>query len=104
MRKNTLYTIFSAAVLAGTLGLSPRSAGAEDGVISKVSTSDGSYCHTRFQAIDEDTVFSSEPRLKDSDGGDVVDDYGSCNEGPLSRDVVQQERIQEQRHMEDEEQ
>ena len=73
---NNIKSLMSVVFLTGALGLSAVSAGAE-GVISQDVLTDGSYCHTKFESIREDTLASSQPVLKDAD--DIVDFYGACN-------------------------
>lgn len=79
--------------LTGALGLSAVSTRAET-VISKDVFNNGSYCHTKFESIREDTLASSEPVLKDVD--DTVDFYGQCNHDPLGREEIQAQKIEEQ--------
>src|SRR4029077_5364109 len=76
---NNIKSLMSVVFLTGALGLSAVSAGAES-VISKDVLADGSYCHTKFESIREDTLASSQPVLKDAD--DIVDFYGACNHDP----------------------
>jgi len=46
---------------------------AAEGIISKVQDSAGTYCHLKFPAITEATLFSDRPVLKDPSGGDIRD-------------------------------
>jgi hypothetical protein len=57
-------------------------------VISKVSDPSGSFCHLKFPAIRDDTLFSDRPVLKDPSEGDIIDFYGPCNYDPLGRDSI----------------
>lgn len=52
------------ALLVGLIGFGTP-AGAQD-VISKEIASEGSYCHMKFPAIDEDTLSGSTPSLNNS--------------------------------------
>ena len=54
---------------------------APDGVISTVPT-----------AIREDTLFSSQPQLKDPKDGDLVDFYGPCDYDPLRIEEIRRQR------------
>jgi hypothetical protein len=65
---------------------------AGDGVISRVPDPSGSFCHLRFPAIRDDTLFLDQPVLKDASEGDVIDAYGPCNFDPLGRDAILQQR------------
>ena len=82
-----------AMAVTGALGLSAVSTRAET-VISKDVFTDGSYCHTKFESIREDTLASSQPMLKDVD--DIVDFYGPCNHDPLSKEEIQSQKIEMQ--------
>src|SRR5437667_9826088 len=91
---NNMKLVVSVLFLGAAIGLSGTSARADmmtsasaRGVISQDVLTDGSYCHTKFEAIREDTLASSRPVLKDSD--DFVDFYGPCNHDPLGKDEVQ---------------
>src|SRR6266850_76943 len=79
--------------LGGTLGLGETSARAED-VISKEVSREGSYCHTKFETIREETLASAQPVLKDVD--DIVDFYGPCDHNPLGKEEIQAQKIEAQ--------
>ena len=68
-------------------------------VISKVPDPSGSFCHLKFSAIREDTLFSDRPVLKDPSEGDVIDFYGPCNYDPLGRDSMLRQRFEHQLRM-----
>jgi len=57
-------------------------------IISKDVLTEGSYCHMKFPAIDEDSLSSKHPFLKSSDEGDIIDFYGPCNYDPLGKDAI----------------
>lgn len=63
-------------------------------VISKVPDPSGSFCHQKFSAIREDTLFSNPPVLKDASDGDIIDFYGPCNYDPLGRDSILRQRFE----------
>ena len=65
---------------------------AADEVISRVPTPGTNYCRLRFPAIREDTLFTSQPQLKDPSDGDIIDFYGPCNYDPLGRASILQQR------------
>src|SRR2546430_12577470 len=96
---NNIKSLMSVVFLTGALGLSVASAGAE-AVISKDVLADGSYCHTKFESIREDTLASSQPVLKDTD--DIVDFYGACNHDPLGKEEIQSQKIEMQHRFQSE--
>jgi hypothetical protein len=65
-----------------------------DAIISKVPDSSGTYCHLRFPAIKENTLYWKRPVLKDRSSNDVIDFYGPCNYDPLGREEVLRQRDQ----------
>jgi hypothetical protein len=96
---NNIKSLMSVVFLTGALGLSAASAGAEN-VISKDVLADGSYCHTKFESIREDTLASSQPVLKDAD--DIVDFYGACNHDPLGKEEIQSQKLEMQHRIQNE--
>jgi hypothetical protein len=85
-----LTQLKSIIVLAG---LSGSFVWAGDGVISRVPDPSGSFCHLRFPAIREDTLFSDQPILKDPSEGDIIDAYGPCDSDPLGKDSLFKQRL-----------
>jgi hypothetical protein len=75
-------------VLVGAVGVS--GAKAADDVLLKEEA--GDYCHMKFPAIEESTLFTDHPVLKSADSGDIIDFYGSCDENPLGKDQVMSQR------------
>jgi hypothetical protein len=96
---NNIKSLMSVVFLTGALGLSAVSAGAEN-VISQDVLTDGSYCHTKFESIREETLASSQPVLKDTD--DIVDFYGACNHDPLGKEEIQSQKIEMQHRFQSE--
>jgi len=83
--------------LGGVIGLGGT--WARDGdVISKDVLTEGSYCHSKFESIREETLASSQPVLKDTD--DIVDFYGSCNHDPVGKEEIQSQKIEKQHRFE----
>lgn len=82
--KSVLSVLFVAGVMVSSLA---STAGAE-GVISKDALTDGSYCHIKFPAIDEGSLSTTDPFLKSSGTGDVIDSYASCDHDPLGKDEI----------------
>ena len=67
-----------------------------EGIISKDVPTEASYCHMKFLAIDEVTLGTSHPVLKDASSADVIDFYGSCDHDPLGKDEVHSQLLQQQ--------
>ncbi len=78
-------------LLIGTLGVSTLASAAE-GVLSKVAVPGTNYCHLKFPAIREDTLYWNRPVLKDRRNGDIIDFYGPCDYDPLGREAIQSQR------------
>ena len=101
---NNIKSLMSVVFLTGAVGLSVASAGAEavisKDVISKDVLADGSYCHTKFESIREDTLASSQPVLKDAD--DIIDFYGACNHDPLGKEEIQSQKLEMQHRFQSE--
>jgi len=100
-KMNSMKLVVSVLFVGGAIGLGGISARADDltsasarGVISQDAMADGSYCHTKFEAIREETLALSQPVLKDVD--DIIDFYGPCNHDPLGKDEIQRQKIEEQ--------
>jgi len=89
--------VVSVLFLGGAIGLGGTWARAED-VISKDVLTEGSYCHTKFESIREETLASSQPLLKDTD--DIVDFYGPCNHDPVGKEEIQSQKIEKQHRFE----
>jgi hypothetical protein len=91
--------VVSVLFLGGAMGLGGTWARA-DSVVSKDILTEGSYCHTKFESIREETLASPQPVLKDTD--DIVDFYGPCNHDPLGREEIQSQKIENQHRFEKE--
>jgi len=63
-----------------------------DEVVRRVPVADTNYCRLWFPAIREDTLFSSQPRLKDSTDGDIIFLYGPCDYDPLGSEEISRQR------------
>ena len=79
-------------LLIGTLGAN-ATAMAADGLIYKQELTPGSYCHLKFPAIRGRTLAGDHPVLKDPSEGDIIDYYGSCDEDPLGKDQVHEQKL-----------
>jgi len=95
----TIKLLLSVLLLAGTLGATVAP-GWADGVILKVEATPGSnYCHLKFPAIREDTLYWARPVLKDAGSGDIIDFYGPCDHDPLGREEIQAQRTEWERRL-----
>ena len=65
---------------------------AGEGVISKVPNPTGEFCHLKFPAIKEETLYWHRPVLKDPSQGDIIDFYGPCNHDPLGKEEIRRQR------------
>lgn len=79
----------SVVVLAGALSPNIASAAGTAGIISSDAFTQGSYCHMKFPAIQERTLGTARPLLKEADSGDIIDFYGPCGHDPLGKEEVQ---------------
>jgi hypothetical protein len=95
-------SFFAGMLLIGTLGINSTAMAANGviskqdlppGVIYKQEFTPGSYCHLKFPAIREETLASNHPVLTDPSGGDIIDYYGPCDEDPLGKDQVQEQKL-----------
>ena len=89
-----LKALRSMLLLTATLLLGSSLLWAADGIIAKVPDSSGTFCHLRFPAIREETLYWDRPVLKDRSDGDIVDFYGPCNYDPLGKEEVRRQRDQ----------
>ncbi|PYK49286.1 MAG: hypothetical protein DME20_07245 [Verrucomicrobia bacterium] len=80
-----------------TLALSDALTWGAEGVISKVASPSGDYCHLKFPAIREETLYWDRPVLKDASSGDIVDFYGPCDHDPLGKKEILRQRADVQR-------
>ena len=67
---------------------------ADDGILLKDEIIPG-YCHMKFPAIREGTLGSDHPVLKDPRTGDMIDFYGPCDENPLGKGQIQQQKLED---------
>jgi len=86
-------------LLIGTLGAS-GTAMAADGIIYKQANTPGSYCHLKFPAIREETLAGDHPVLTDPSDGDIIDFYGPCDEDPVGKDQVHEQKLEQQHRWE----
>ena len=93
---NRTRLFFAALLLAGaSMSGAPR-AWALEGILLKVPAQQDPYCHLKFPAIDEKSLGTNHPVLKDSGSGDIIDYYGPCDHDPLGKDEVQQQTADQQ--------
>jgi hypothetical protein len=91
--------ILAALLLIGTLG-GYHAAFAADGTILKQEVTSGGYCHMKFPAIREDTLAEDHLVLKVPNEGNLIDFYGTCDEDPVGKDQVHEQRIENQHQRE----
>ena len=84
--------------LAGIMCIGAARAGAQD-VILKVAAEAGNYCHIRYPAIREETLFWDRPVLQDARSSDIIDFYGPCDHDPLGKEEIRAQRIQYRREL-----
>ena len=88
-------SILAAVLFTGTLGAF-HNVIAEDGILSKDSLTSDPYCHEKFPAIEPSTLDDSQPVLENPNTGEVIDFYGSCDENPVGKDQVQEQKLEAQ--------
>jgi hypothetical protein len=93
-------SILAAVLFTSTLGML-NNAIAEDGISSKDQFTASSYCHERFPAIRPSTLDDNQPALKESNTGDVIDFSGPCDESPVGKDQVHEQKLEAQHQFED---
>ena len=86
-------TTLSILVLAGGLA---NAVSAADNYIVKEQAGNN-YCHMKFPAISERTLFTNHPTPKPATTADVIDYYGSCDESATSKDEITSQRADELR-------
>ena len=86
-------TTLSILVLAG--GLASGVSAADNYALKEQTASN--YCHMKFPAISERTLFTNHPRPKSATAADVIDYYGSCDESATSKDEIATQRLEELR-------
>jgi len=84
-------SFLATVLLVGSFGVTDAPAAAPGVISNQVSTA-GSYCHLKFPAIRENTLFWDRPVLKDASSGDIIDYYGSCDHDPLGQDEIESQR------------
>ena len=85
-------SFLASLLLVGAPGASEMAV-ATDGVMYKQELTPGSYCHLKLPAIRGRTLAGNHPILKDSSEGDIIDFYGPCDENPLGKDQVHEQKL-----------
>ena len=85
------------SALAGGLGFGAAEGWAKDGILNKGKSQPGDYCHMHFPAIDERTLSSERPVLKEPSSGDIIHLYGPCDYDPHGKEAVETQRRDWQR-------
>lgn len=92
-------SIFAALLFIGKMG-GYNPAFAANGIILKQELTPNSYCHLKFPAIREETLAGDHPVLKVPNEGNLIDFYGPCDEDPVGKDQVHEQRIENQHRWE----
>ena len=95
-----MKSVLSVLVLAGVMGSSIASGAGAGGVVLKDASTEGSYCHIKFPAIEERTLSWKRPVLKAPNEGDIIDFYGPCDHDPLGKEEIQSQKRDLQRRFE----
>src|SRR5437667_5957106 len=105
LNENRLYSISLgvASLQDGLVGvataLSPAMAGHFKFLLHhffvRLGLTPGSYCHLKFPAIREDTLGSDHPALEDPNSGDIIDFYGPCDENPVGKHQMEEQKLEE---------
>ncbi len=92
-----LNSIVVLSTLLGSTGIALTEAWPKDGVLSSVKAGESNYCHMHFPAIDERSLSSDRPVLKDPSSGDIIHFYGPCDFDPHGKEAAQAQRLDAQR-------
>ncbi len=84
--------LLSFVFVSGILALSAEPIWGAEGVITEVEAASGNYCHMKFPAIREETLYGDRPVLKDASDGDIIDFYGPCDHDPLGKEEILRQR------------
>ncbi len=96
MSMKIIRSSFAALLLIGMMGDS----NAANGIVLKEEVTPDSYCHLKFPSIREDTLARDRPVLKVPNEGNLIDFYGPCDEDPVEKDQVHEQRIENQHRWE----
>ena len=91
--------LFAALLFICTMG-GHNASFAANGIILKQELTSDSYCHLKFPAIREETLAGDHPALKVPNDGNLIDFYGPCDEDPVGKDQVHDQRIENQHRWE----
>src|SRR5512142_1193074 len=84
-----IMTLLAAVLLSMASVAVTNASENSDNVTVKTALNAGGYCHIKFPAIDEKTLYTNDPVLKNASSGDIIDFYGPCDENPTGPDQVQ---------------
>lgn len=94
--KNVKSLLLVSALAAG-FGFAISDGWAKDGILSSTKSAPGDYCHMHFPAMDEKTLSSNRPTLKEPSSGDIIHFYGRCDYDPHGKEAVESQRRDQQR-------
>jgi hypothetical protein len=89
----------SMLLIVGVLGTS-GAALAADGAEVEGQLAPSSYCHEKFPAVTTRSLDDSQPQLKQSTTGDVIDYYGPCDQSPTGKDQIATQKLEHYHQME----
>ena len=87
-----MKSLLSVVALTASFGFAASEGWAKDGVLSSGEFGKTNYCHMHFSAIDEKTLSSDRPILKEPSTGDIIHFDGRCDYDPHGKDAVQAQR------------
>jgi len=93
MKGKTISSFVMAASTAGCFNAPVFEPGE---VIRRVPVEGTNYCRMWFPAIRENTLFSAQPQLKDTNDGDIIFFYGPCDYDPLGIEEIRRQRADAQ--------
>ncbi len=94
----SIRSLLAVLLFAGSVGLGAEPIWAQalpQGLLFAAPLAPGiNYCHLEFPAIQERTLNSDRPVLKDGGTGDVIDFYGPCDHNPLGKDEIRAQTLE----------
>ena len=82
-------SLLSVVAITASFGIGAAEGWAKDGVLNSVKAGESNYCHMHFPAIDEQSLSSDRPVLKEPSSGDIIHFYGRCDYDPHGEDAVE---------------
>jgi hypothetical protein len=79
-------SFLAAALLIGSLGATNSTVAADGVYLPRIPLDTDSYCHDKFATIQDGTLGTTDPLLRNSTTGDISEFQGPCTEEPLGHD------------------